>query len=291
MAQPVAREFDTPLICFTDQAVDPGTGWEVRPLESMLPADPHRSARWGKMHPHVLLPDFDTSFYIDNSILLTADPAPLFDRFLPPDAGMAGFAHSYRETVRDEFEEVLRLQKEAPWICEEQLEAYEATDPEALELRPIAAGFLFRRHADPVVQRAMDLWWFNVLRYSGRDQLSIHLACRQAGLKVLVHEVDNFLSDFHEWPRLAARVEGVETPLNLRPERRIAALEERIAELEAALAKLDHDRHADQLAHQRALHDQGLEIWDEVHRSMSWRVTEPLRLASEALRRRRHESS
>ena len=111
---------------------------------------------------------------------------------------MAGFARSFRATIRDEFEEVVAVGKEARWVCAEQLRHYEITDPAALELRPIAGGFLFRRHADPLVQRTMERWWEHVLRYSRRDQLSLRIAARAEGLDILVHEVDNHLSPYHE---------------------------------------------------------------------------------------------
>ena len=275
LEQHVARRHDTDLICFTDGEVPPDSGWQARPLELVLPADPSRSSRDAKLLPHRHLPDYDVSLYVDNSVLLTVDPAQVFDELLPPGVGMAALAHSWRPTLRDEFAEVVAVGKEADWVADEQLAHYEATDPDALELRPIAGGFLLRRHADPVVQRAMELWWVHVLRYSRRDQLSLLVAARAAGLEILVHQLDNHLSRFHEWPRagnVPRSAAGRGTPLPAGPGAELAELREEVAQLTAALA------------HQQS-HGAALEAaLAATHASRSWRLTRPMRVMRELFR-------
>src|SRR5262249_47359548 len=61
------------------------------------------------------------------------------------------------------------------------------------------------RHNDPAVVEAMETWYAHVLRYSRRDQLSLWVALRQAGLAPLVHKLDNFESPYHRWPVTAYR--------------------------------------------------------------------------------------
>ncbi|MGK2950165.1 MAG: glycosyltransferase domain-containing protein [Acidimicrobiales bacterium] len=282
LEQHIARQHDIDLICFTDGEIPADSGWERRPVELVLPADTNRSSRRPKLLVHEHLPDYDASLYIDHNVLLTVDPAVMFDAFLPPDVGMAAFRHSFRASVREEFQAVVEYHKEAAWVCDEQLAHYEATDPEALDLRPIAGGFLFRRHADPIVQATMQRWWEHVLRYSRRDQLSLRVAARACGLDILVHDVDNHLSPYHEWPRiLTQRHPGGGSPLVAGPEVRIDALEHQVASLEEQLA---HEAEANEAERARltaevdhavatALHD--------VHRSTSWRITRPLRAAGD----------
>ncbi len=277
LEQHIARQHDTDLICFTDSDAPAGTGWQVRPLELILPEDTNRSSRYPKLLPHRVLPDYDVSLYIDNNVLLTVDPAAMFERFLPPDVPMAAFAHSFRDTLRDEFEEVVKVGKEAAWVCEEQLRHYEATDPAALDLRPIIGGFLFRRHADPLVQATMERWWFHVLRYSRRDQLSLMVVAREMGLDILVHEVDNHLSEYHEWPRGPRRDPRGGSPLAAGPEVRIAELEREVAHLHDVIAsqqerlQVGHERTAGEVDRLRAAFES----------STSWRVTRPLRAAKD----------
>lgn len=285
LEQHVARHHDTDLICFTDADVPEGSGWQVRPIAPRFPLDPSRSSRWPKLLPHLVLPDYDESLFIDNTVLLTADPAELFERFLPDGVGMAAYAHTWRPNLRAEFEEVVKVGKESDWVCREQLRHYEATDPEALELRPVAGGFLYRRHDDPVVQRAMQRWWEHVLRYSRRDQLSLLVAARAEGLEILVHEVDNHLSELHEWPRGAARALLDPDPSPLGPDAHIeelqadiARLTQEVASLQGALAQQEHE-------HGQAVLDAVTELREEYERSTSWRATRPLRAVSGLVRR------
>jgi hypothetical protein len=279
LEQHIARQHDTDLICFTDGEVPAGSGWQARPLELVLPQDTNRSSRLPKLLPHRVLPDYDESLYIDNNVLLTVDPAVMFERFLPDGVGMAAFAHSFRATLRDEFEEVVKVGKEAAWVCEEQLHHYEATDPEALDMRPIIGGFLFRRHADPLVQATMERWWVHVLRYSRRDQLSLLVVARELGLDILVHEVDNHLSEWHEWPRGPRRDPGGGSPLAPGPEVRIAELEAEVAHLHQAIGSLHEQVHA---ANEQAVRD--LEsVRAEYEASTSWRLTRPIRAVKDRL--------
>jgi len=274
LEQHVARLADTDLICFTDEPIPAGSAWQARPLDLVLPADPNRSSRRPKMLAHEHLPDYDASLFIDNNVLLTVDPAVMFDAFLPAGVPMAAFAHSFRATLREEFDEVVLVGKEAAWVCEEQLAHYEATDPEALDLRPIAGGFLFRRHHDPRVRAAMQRWWEHVLRYSRRDQLSLLVAARATGLEIVVHAVDNHLSPYHEWPRMAHRDPGGGAPLPNEPAARIAALEGEVATLREQLVRQRHDEPARVDGAVRQAVEEALA---EVHRSTSWRITAPLR--------------
>ena len=293
LEQPVARQSGTDFICFTDH-VDPATTtWQVRPVPLVLGSDPGRSSRRPKLLVHEYLADYDTSLYIDNNVLLLADPDEIIDALLPHDGVFAALSHSFRETVRDEFEAVVHLELEAPWVCAEQLAHYEAVDPGALDARPLWGGLLLRRHNVPIVQQTMRLWWEHVLRYSRRDQLSLHAAARATGLDIVVHDLDNHLSPYHEWPRHAKRDRGATTPLPAGPERELAEARSRLEDASTEIAAL-HQQLEQAGALTRELEDARAEIKellarlsdaegriDALHRSSSWRVTRPLRWASE----------
>jgi hypothetical protein len=74
----------------------------MRPVEPLFPLDPIRSQRAIKIRPHEYLPDFERSLYVDNSVLLKAEP----ERILERCGGTSVFwlpKHSFRETVLAEF--------------------------------------------------------------------------------------------------------------------------------------------------------------------------------------------
>jgi len=169
-----------------------------------FPLDDVRSQRVLKILPEEILAEYDESLYIDNTVILKQTPEVLLDEFLS-DCDFALPWHSFRDSVTDEFLEVLRLGLDDGPRLVEQLNHYSMTTPEVLSQRPYWSGILFRRHGVPELQRAMRLWLRHVLRYSRRDQLSINYALGVSGVSPRTIEVDTYISDFHEWPRLAGR--------------------------------------------------------------------------------------
>ena len=200
LEQPQAGAQGTDLICFTD---DPGTTsetWQLRHVKPVLPADSNRSSRRPKILAHEYLAHYDESLYIDNAVLLTAPADVVFDHMLTSTAPMAVARHSFRGSLREEFEAVVEDGVDAGWVVAEQLGHYERTASHVLAGPTLWGGMLARRHNESAVRNAMQIWWEHVLRYSRRDQLSLPLALEVAGLDPLVHRLDNRHSAFHEWP-------------------------------------------------------------------------------------------
>jgi hypothetical protein len=113
---------------------------------------------------------------------------------------MAIPSHSYRENVLDEFLEVIRYGFDDLSRLFEQINHYALFDPALLEAKPYWSAILLREHQDVRVKKMAEIWAAHVFRYSRRDQLSVNLAFRNAGLTPNVIDVDNFESWFHSWP-------------------------------------------------------------------------------------------
>ena len=279
LEQHVAARYGIDLVCFTDDCDAASRTWKIRHVDPRFPLDPVRSARRPKLLAHEYLPDYDESIYVDNSVLLTAEPAEIFGELLPDDVAMGILAHSFRGALRDEFEAVVAVGADAPWICEEQRSQYEAQDPASLDEQTLWSGLIVRRHHDEAVRRTMALWWEHVLRFSRRDQLSLPLVLRTCGLDVAVHRLDNLLSHFHEWPRGAAQHVRAARQLSPGPESRLAELEQRATALEAARTEAVAER--DALRARIA----------SLERSTSWQITRPLRAMSSVARSSRSASA
>ena len=232
--QPVASRSDVEFLCFTDDPGMESETWTIRPIEALLPCDPVRSQRQLKIRAHSILPDYDLSLYLDNSVHLRRTPEEILAALLPADSSVAMVSHSFRTTVADEFRTVIAAGLDRADRCEEQARHYLEHDPYSLALRPMWSGLLLRRHNDPHVVEAMDRWFLHVLRYSRRDQLSSHFAFRALDLEPLVHELDNHASEFHDWPMDRNRRD--DSSLWDGPD--VVVLEDRVRELEAQLATL-----------------------------------------------------
>ena len=251
--QPVAAVSGLDFICFTDDPALTSPSWQMRPYRPAFPLDPVRNQRMAKLSPHELLPDYDLSLYIDNSVILTAPPEEVIARYLPEGQVAAIPGHSFRASVRDEFMEVLRMGLDDGARVLEQLNHYLMIDPAGLEAVPFWSAIMLRRHHDPEVIAAMRLWLAQVLRYSRRDQLSATHALARAGLQVARFEVDNLRSWFHRWPVTPARDRDAfpfspilsQLPAAVLADdwrRARVALEARIAALEAELATTREER-------------------------------------------------
>jgi hypothetical protein len=263
--QPVAAESALPFICLTD---DPGLKsetWQVVQIEPTFALDPIRSQRDLKTRPHLRLPSFDRSLYIDNSVILKVRPEVLFETWLA-DCSFALPLHSFRETVLDEFIEVAQLGLDDATRVFEQLNHYALGAPDVLEQKPWWSAILLRDHGDARVRAMSELWASHIFRYSRRDQLSINLAFHRTGLTPKAIEIDNHESPFHRWPATEGRerCKGVRdvtrslTPviaLNRCAEQRLAELERtfaderlRIEPLQAELGAVRHEREKDRAA-------------------------------------------
>jgi len=202
--QAVAADSESRFLCFTD---DPGLRsdtWEIVNVAPRFPQDLHRSSRVLKILGHERLAEFDATLCIDASVRLRRSPEEIIEDWLTEDVDMALASHSYREKIVDEFDEVVRLNYDDRSRVYEQLVDYALAYPDVLEARPHWGGMLVRRRS-AAVEGAMRLWFDHVLRYSRRDQLSLMVALLHGGLRFKSIELDNFGSEYHEWPVIGER--------------------------------------------------------------------------------------
>ncbi len=266
--QDQAAGSEIPFICLTDDPDLRSDSWLVRLVRPHFPGDPVRSQRMLKIMAHTVLPEFDESLYIDNTVMLAAPPEAIFERY-SGEAPMALFSHSFRDRLCDEFEVVAKDGIDVSEQLAEQRAHYESADPEILKQGALWTGILLRCHADPLVRKMADIWCAHVLRYSMRDQLSINVALREAGLAPLVIEEDNHRSWFHTWPHKTLRKSGLPVGQRGTAVKRLEmTLKQRDAEIQRLQAQLASSRVEAQA----------------FRSSTSWRITAPMRATVTAVR-------
>jgi len=206
LRQPIAAESDLDFICFTDDPELESDTWRIEVVEPPLRSDPARSSRFPKICAHRFLGDYDASLYVDNSVLLLRPPEEVIVMLLAEtDTAFGAVAHSFRNTVEDEFAAVMESRLDARSVCLEQLAHYRLHYPDILAMRPIAGGVLARRHGRRDVVEAMERWWYHVLRYSRRDQLSLLAALSDSPLSPAVTELDLQDNPYWRWPASTGR--------------------------------------------------------------------------------------
>ncbi len=165
-------------VLFSDRSVSGGGVWEVRPL-TYREKDAGRTSRYVKMHPHLLLPAYETAIWIDANIMILGNLKPMLDRFLASPDPIGAIPHPIRRNIYQELGACILQKKDKPTIMRKQVARYRKGGFQHDDL--IEANFLTFKLRDSRTQDFLDRWWLEMQNGSKRDQLAINYALRGAG--------------------------------------------------------------------------------------------------------------
>ena len=175
---PEFLDMETDYVCFTDTPKDTHGVWELRPLP-WIDNDPTRSARFVKLNPHYVLPEYEYSVWIDGNILLRCSTEDIISA-VKNEAYFATFQHPLRNCVYDEVKACIKADKDDSVLVAEQGERYRQKDiPNGRGL--YETNVLARRHNDPQCIDFMNAWWTELNRFSKRDQISLIYVIQEIG--------------------------------------------------------------------------------------------------------------
>jgi hypothetical protein len=196
---------DTDFVCFSDVPLE-RSDWEIRPIEAPTGLTPRMQAKFHKLFPPK---EYAWSVWMDGShVLNTAESSiRMVDEMIT--ASTSGFGlhmHPRLDCVYAEGQDVLshallRSKRRAQPIAE-QLQHYRREGhPEHWGLW--ACGSICRNQS-PLVQRAMKLWWNELLTWSERDQISLPfvmrtMVIRPDGWPWKLYENPYFSAIEHNW--------------------------------------------------------------------------------------------
>lgn len=182
LKQPEAVHPDYDYVCFSNDIPEDRLGvWRIRPIGYRNREDV-RICRYVKMHPHLLLGEYDRCVWLDCNQRLTEEHYARADRLIAAGSVCAMVLHPERDCV---YQEAFALS------------GYLTGDPEKVYRQTqflLARGFPPRQglyvtccvllaHHDPRVVRFLESWWELCERYSCRDQMGVMYALAEAGLK------------------------------------------------------------------------------------------------------------
>ena len=167
--------------CYSNEIKGQQIGaWRIRTIP-FSHHDPIRIPRYVKLHPELLLPEYEASLWLDAS--LTPARVIVERAFALPESGalFSTHPHPIRNSVYDEVLAVLKygrgdsgeVLRQLRFLLSEQF-------PEKNGLKETC--ILFRRHTDPAVVDFDRLWWEQICRFSNRDQLSCDYVLWKTGL-------------------------------------------------------------------------------------------------------------
>ena len=174
LQQPLVTDPGFHYVCFGDHAGQDGV-WELR--EIPFEGSPVLRARWAKMHPHVLLPEYDYSVFMDANLCISGAE---FYSFIG-DALVAILQHPERDCVWEELR-YCYLKDKISTCSAFRIHRMLRGMPRHWGLAE--TNVLARKHNDPQIVDLDELWW-RLLQESGgsRDQLVFTPALHTLGME------------------------------------------------------------------------------------------------------------
>lgn len=186
--------------CYTDRPGITSPVWSVVTLPDAY--DPRRAARWIKIPAHTTLPDYDWTLWLDCRYTLNVDPVPIAEDFDRRGIEFAALRHPDRDNIADEATAILKLNKAPEDKLLGQLEHYKSQGwGPGMKTLTTSGGFLLRKNS-PRVQMFNALWWYEVRKWTLRDQMSLDYAANEVGLPIHYMEGDYRKNPYSKWIKL-----------------------------------------------------------------------------------------
>jgi len=188
LPQPEVTAEDFDYICFTDDQSDGETRagvWQVKPIP-FVAADKARLSRYPKMHPHILLPEYDYSVYIDANVVICNNAFyELVNSKIDSGVLLSGIKHKDEDCMYREFYNAYKNRKLRNEIITAVKEYYYIKAqgfPEHFGM--YEANVILRRHNHEKVVRQCELWWETYNKFTSRDQLCYMFTIWKSGIPV-----------------------------------------------------------------------------------------------------------
>lgn len=187
LLQPAVYDPDFDFVCFVgkgEKTADKTGVWQIREFDCGL-SDRRLVSRYPKMHPHVLLPEYGTSIWVDGNVqLLDGTIYAAVREKVASGVLYSGVSHPSHRGVYEE-----------AWACWRKVGRLSVAGMVKAWLWLLLHGMpfnygmmennlIFRRHMDPAVIRLDELWWSRLFDVSFRDQLTFMWCLRECGIPV-----------------------------------------------------------------------------------------------------------
>ena len=193
----ICKGFD--YVCFTDNPSLESKIWQIRPMPIETENIPsNKKQRFVKINPHIVLPEYETSVWVDGNIHVNGDINELLsnESIIIPQ-------HPKRERIYEEMEACLHFKKDSMENMLPQITRYKKENfPPKYGM--VQSNIIIRKHNNDDCKRLMNLWWEELSKGSHRDQLSFNYCLwRNEDIKIklldkLIYKSKWFTLSFHQ---------------------------------------------------------------------------------------------
>lgn len=194
LLQPETVRPDYDYICFSNDmdATESGV-WKIRKIPFSSPSGT-RLTRYPKLNPHLVLPEYVYSLWVDANVTITEAFYRRADELIGSNAVCAMIRHPHRNCVYQEARYLIAYS-----IGESDLIYAQARYLRRCGFPPNAGlytcSILLRKHHDGTVVRFSEAWWSQYVTFSSRDQMGVSYALSCAALVPAVFMPSDFLSE------------------------------------------------------------------------------------------------
>lgn len=160
-------------ICFSNDFTEKKIGiWEIRPIPFEC-EDRTRLSRFVKLNPHIALPDYEYSLWMDSNLcILTDELLHIINSLIERNVMMASVLHPKLDCIYDDAIQCILGGRDGYFAIRRQVKFLHAQNyPSHNGL--YENNLILRKHNEEVIRKISDDWWKLYTLYSKRDQLSL----------------------------------------------------------------------------------------------------------------------
>lgn len=205
--EPAYIDENVDYLCFTDQEDFRSDAFKVIRVDKLFENNT-QCARMLKTLPHIFLPGYETSVWIDGSARIRGLPLQKLIKESLSNNDIAVHSHFQRDCVYQEAKECIHQRKDDNHSIERQIEYIAALGyPENNGL--VETAQVIRRHSE-AVSLVNEYWWSFIRDFSIRDQLSFNVVCWFRNIEYYRLEGCQWLDQyFKNYAHKASQVEGL----------------------------------------------------------------------------------
>jgi hypothetical protein len=193
---------DIDYIAFTDNKDLKSKTWKIIYLENLVMDSHIKTVKYYKMLPHIFLPHYQYSIWIDGSMKIRQDIQPLLEQLY--QYPLTVFKHPERNCIYQEMEACRMWNLDNEFTMRKQMDLYRSKGyPKDNGL--ISSGVLLRQHNHPHVIKVMEDWWEEIFSHSKRDQLSFNFVAWKNGIDYQTLRWQDLINYFRIYPHIGKR--------------------------------------------------------------------------------------
>ena len=194
----ISSGFD--YVCFTDNMNLTSDIWQIRPMPKETEELPQiKKQRYVKVSPHVVLPEYDLSVWVDGNVEVKGDMNKFVAEMHEDGCNIYIPQHPTRTCTYAEARAVLALRKDKSEIVNPQMDRFR-NEGFPTNQGMLQSNILLRYHNAEDCKKLMAAWFDEIRNGSHRDQLSFNYALwKNNGVKAKYMDKKICKSEYFFW--------------------------------------------------------------------------------------------